>query len=116
MCTNIELNKVTSEVVDAALKVMSKDLYKVILYGSYARGDNTAESDIDIMILLDCSKEKMKEYRDLFLDESSRIGLEYDVLVAVVLREKEDFVDKISYYPFYQNVEREGVELYGRAA
>ena len=116
MCANIELKKVTSEVVEAALKVMAGDLYKVILYGSYARGDNTAESDIDIMILLDCPKEKMKEYRDLFLDESSRIGLEYDVLVAVLLRDKEDFADKISYYPFYQNVEREGVELYERAA
>lgn len=115
MCTNVELVNVTKAIVDAALKVMSKDLYKVILYGSCARGDNTVESDIDIMILLDCSKEKMKEYRDLFLDESSRIGLEYDVLVAVVLRDKEDFTDKISYYPFYQNVEREGVELYGRA-
>jgi predicted nucleotidyltransferase len=108
----VELKKVTSEVVEAALKVMSEDLYKVILYGSYARGDNTADSDIDIMVLVDCSTEKMKEYRALFLDETSRIGLEYDVLVAVVLREKEDFADKISYYPFYQNVKREGIVIY----
>ena len=97
-------------------KIYGTHLRQIILYGSYARGDYGPDSDLDIMILLDCPKEKMKEYRDLFIDESSRIGLEYDVLVAVVLREKGDFADKISYYPFYQNVEREGVELYGRAA
>lgn len=112
MCTRIELQKVTKEVLEAALKVMADDIYKVILYGSYARGDNTAESDIDIMILLDCPKEKMEEYRVLFIDESSRIGLKYDVLVSVLLRDKKDFADKISYYPFYQNIESEGVELY----
>ena len=112
MCAKVELNKVTREVVEAALEVMSDDLYKIILYGSYARGDNTVESDIDIMILLDCSKEKVQEYRGLFLDESSKIGLENDVMVSVLLRERADYIEKVSWYPFYKNIEREGVLLY----
>ena len=112
MCAKVELNKITNEVVGAALKVMSDDLYKIILYGSYARGDNTVESDIDILVLLDCSKEKLKEYREFFLGESSKIGLENDVMVSVLLREKMDYVEKVIWYSFYQNIEREGLVLY----
>ena len=33
---------------------------KKYLYGSYARGDYTSESDIDIMIVLRCDKDKVK--------------------------------------------------------
>ena len=32
--------------------LFGKDLSKVVVYGSYARGDYTQNSDIDIMILL----------------------------------------------------------------
>ena len=34
-------------------KILGKRLKKVILYGSYARGDYNNSSDIDIMILTD---------------------------------------------------------------
>ena len=36
-------------------KIYGLHLKSVILYGSYARGDYTPESDVDIMILVDMS-------------------------------------------------------------
>ena len=36
-------------------EIYGRELKAVILYGSYARGDYKADSDIDIMILLDLS-------------------------------------------------------------
>lgn len=36
-------------------KIYGEHLRMVILYGSYARGDFAADSDVDIMILLDLS-------------------------------------------------------------
>ena len=38
-------------------KIYGSHLKRVILYGSYARGDYTADSDVDIMMLVDLSKE-----------------------------------------------------------
>lgn len=116
MCMQLKLKQVTQEIVSSALKIMAQSVYKIILYGSYARGDNTAESDIDIMIILDCSKTDVKQYKKRLLEETSRIGLENDMLLSVLLRDRQEFADKQNMYPFYQNIMKEGIELYGRAA
>ena len=45
-------------------KIYGTHLKSVILYGSYARGDFTQESDVDIMVLVDLPADKMDEYSD----------------------------------------------------
>ena len=40
--------------------VSEEHIKKVILYGSYARGDFKTDSDIDIMILVDLDEKKFK--------------------------------------------------------
>ena len=47
-------------------------LNAVILYGSYARGDYTEDSDVDIMILVDMPEEEISRSRE------SLAGLTYD--------------------------------------
>ena len=42
-------------------KIYGSHLKTVILYGFYARGDYRADSDIDIMILLDLSDMDIKQ-------------------------------------------------------
>lgn len=56
-------------------KIYGTHLKSVILYGSYARGDYTSDSDIDIMLLVDLSPEEM----DAYSDELSELGYEYNV-------------------------------------
>ena len=113
MCTTQELQVITKSVVSSVIDLVSDKIYKIVLYGSYARGDFTPESDIDIMVILDCSKEEVLSYRKQIIRLASDIGLEHDIMLSIALRDKESFYANQAILPFYQNVEKEGVELYG---
>ena len=49
----IEMQNLISEYVRAVRKIYGHHLKQVILYGSYARGDYTKDSDVDLMLLVD---------------------------------------------------------------
>ena len=108
-----EINMITAEVVDEVLKILESDVYKIVLYGSYARGDFNLESDIDIMIILNCDREQVKVYRQQIRQLASRIGLKNDIEVSLLLRDRETYEQRKTVLPFYMNIEREGVDLYG---
>lgn len=111
---NAELiDVVTAKVVDQVIELVKEDICKMYLYGSCARGDYTTESDVDIMIILKCDKEKLKTYRKQISRLASRIGLENDIEVSLLLRDKESFESGQRILPFYQNVAREGITIYG---
>lgn len=112
MCTEKELLTITSDVVSKVSAILHGKIYKIILYGSYARGDFTVDSDIDIIVILNCSKEDVISYRKQISKIASRVGLENDILVSILLRDKESFNECKETLPFYQNILREGVPLY----
>ena len=62
--------------IKAVQKLLDKRLKKVILYGSYARGDFNKNSDIDIVILIDLSFEEIEDYRDKISDIAYDIELD----------------------------------------
>lgn len=93
-------------------KIYGKSLDAVILYGSYARGDYTEDSDIDIMILVDLSEEEVQKSRDRVSDYTYDFNMDHDLLIMPVVKEMAHFKYWRAVYPFYQNVEREGVNLY----
>ncbi len=77
------IKNILEEYVNGLLKMIGKNLKQVILYGSYARGEqdkNGEISDIDIMILVDLEEDKIKK-------------LEKKVTEARFFREKSDYVD-----------------------
>ena len=111
MCTQEVLNKIAQELKSEAL-LLFPNVHKIILYGSYARGDNTPESDIDIMIVIDDAEENIKKYRNQFSKTAALLGMKYDVLLSVLFRDKENFYKRAQYMPFYKNIVNEGVEWY----
>ena len=50
---------------------------EVILYGSVARGTQTKESDIDIMVLVDGNTEELRNYDEQLSDVSTDMALKY---------------------------------------
>ena len=106
------IQKVTREVVSKAIEVFGEKIYRIILYGSYARGDFTPESDIDVMILIDCKHEELPKYRRAVSKIASDISLHDDVEVSLLLEDRFTYEKWLDTLVFYQNVYNEGIVLY----
>ena len=105
------LNQYLSEVK----KIYGAHLKRVILYGSYARGDYTADSDIDIMLLVDLLPEDMDAYSDALSELGYEYNVENDIWMMPVVKNIQHFRQWVAAYPFYTNVLKEGVVLYKAA-
>ena len=95
--------------------IYNQELERVILYGSYARGDFSDDSDIDIMILLHLSDLEIKQYRHQLSELTYDFNMNYQLDIKPIAKNQDDFMKLVDVYPFYANVKREGVELYGVA-
>lgn len=95
--------------------IYGRYLQSVILYGSYARGDFTKESDVDIMILLNLTEEEIKEYRHQLSEYTYDFYMTYDLDIKPIAKSEEHFMKWVDNYPFYANVNREGVKLFEAA-
>ncbi|MCM1125823.1 MAG: hypothetical protein NC429_05070 [Lachnospiraceae bacterium] len=65
------------------------------------------------MIIMNCNKEKVCSYRKQISRVASRIGLENDIEVSLLLRDRDTFEQGEDVLPFYKNIQREGIALYG---
>lgn len=106
-----DVNKEIQEFIKQIQKLLGMRLKKVILYGSYARGDYNQQSDVDIMILTDLSFEEIEEYRDKISDIAYDIELNTGIILSPVIKNIEKYNERIHFVPFYKNVEKEGVVL-----
>ena len=111
-----KIKDILSEYVEGLIKIIGKDLKKVILYGSYARGEqdkNGEISDIDIMILVSLDDNGIKEIEEKVLDYSYDMDLEYNILLSPIIENIENYKNRKRYMSFYKNIESEGVLLNG---
>jgi len=107
---NIDIVK--RDVVKKGVEELGDIVFKIILFGSYARGDFEDDSDVDIMVLLNCARKDLPIYRKRLSIVSSDISLDNDVTVSMMVNDKDTFYGKMDILPFYQNVQRDGVVLY----
>ena len=106
-----KLDAILKEVVINTTKIFGDKLVSVILYGSYARGDYSTDSDIDIALLVDMDRMSLKKYEDLLVSQMTYFMLEHDVLISfndIPAKEFEEYKDVL---PYYRNIVEEGVRL-----
>lgn len=111
MCTRLQLDTITSQIIQAMQNRLGEKLDGIWLYGSYARGDFDSESDIDIMVLADVSADEANRIDRDTVSLTSRLGLEHDILISLCVKDCETFYKWKDVVPFYQNVLRDGVKL-----
>jgi predicted nucleotidyltransferase len=111
--TDPRINDVIREVLQASKDTLGDRLEKVILFGSYARGDYDAESDIDFCILANVPRNEATKWRRDINKCMPGIDLEYDMLVSLHVINSSMFYNHVDVLPFYRTVLQEGVELSG---
>ena len=94
-------------------KILGKNLKQVILYGSYARGDYTEDSDIDIMVLTTLTDKEIEQIETEIYDLAFDFLMDYGVDINVVIKNEKQFNYWLGALPFYNNVQKEGVALSG---
>ncbi len=105
--------KILKELVDGILAIFDTQVIRIVLYGSYARGTNTPESDVDVALLLNGSlnRETENKISDLVVD----LNLKYDKVFSVIDIDYAVFQKWENVTPFYRNVNKEGIVLWKAA-
>ncbi len=104
----MEIKEILKQFREEIKKLYGKKLKDTILYGSWARGGATEDSDIDVLIVLEGKVMPGKEI-DRIIDVITEINLKYGVLISVYPVSEEDFPTVNS--PLLINARREGVSV-----
>lgn len=93
----------------AVRKSLGDQLVALKLFRSKARGDDTPESDIDILVEVEKATAAVE---DAVLDIAFDVNLAHDVYISPRMIERAVFEDPVwSATPFIRSLEREGVRL-----
>jgi len=100
---------IISDYKNAITNLYGDRLYKIILYGSYARGDYNEESDIDFMVVL--NDDDIRPFKEI--DSITHVIydyiLQYGVDISSVPTTKNKYLNSALH--FYEEVRREGIEI-----
>ena len=68
--------------------------------------------EVDIIALVTIDEEQLRLVRRKLNIICSRIGLKYDLLISLVVKNERKFYRDISILLFYQNIMKDGVVVY----
>lgn len=111
MCTKSELNCILKELAKVYRTVYGDQIVRIILYGSYARGDYDRDSDIDVVALVRGNRETLQEQLRQVWDISSDLELEFGTVLSPTVIPYEEFEQYRNDLPYYSNIAKEGVEI-----
>lgn len=105
---NDTLKVILAELRQALAALYSARLVDVVLFGSQARGEAVAGSDIDVLIVL---KDQVSQFEEVARTSefTAALCLKYDVLISRMFVSEKDH--QHSQMPFMLNVRREGVHV-----
>ena len=90
---------------------INTDLIKAVIYGSYARGEETSESDVDIALFLDKTDNSI---RDIIVRCAAKYELITDKVLTVIDIDNSTYEKMKDVSPFYININKEGIVLWNK--
>ena len=94
-------------------KLFGQHVSKIIVYGSYARGDYQKNSDVDVMILVDLTEEEIKKRENDVYDIAFEIEMSTGIDISPVVKNETQYEYWVDVLTYYRNVQEEGVVVSG---
>ncbi|GAB6283708.1 MAG: nucleotidyltransferase domain-containing protein [Ignavibacterium sp.] len=108
---NAKLNRLLPEIEKCIRDSFGEKVKKIILFGSYARGDFDEESDVDILVIV--NDENLNYYKKKRTEIISDYLNKEEIFLSIII-EKSSLVERYKNdSPFLINVNKEGKVLYG---
>ena len=111
MCSLIQLEQIKRDIVDEYRRIYGDAIVRIVLYGSYARGEETTESDVDITAIVRGERMELQKKLPSLWDASAQIGLENDAVVSPTVIPYDEFEKYKESLPYYMNIEKEGLAI-----
>jgi len=95
-------------VINEVIHSVINQPFEVTIYGSVARGEETRESDLDLLVLIDAPVDFV--LKETIINAVYPIELHRDVVISLFIESK--FVWETKYATLsmlYQNIQREGI-------
>lgn len=107
MNKKISVKPVLEKFKREAKRLNGDNLKKIVLFGSYARGEAKKGSDIDMILIF--QREPSAEIKNRIREISNSLSLQYDVVIAEFLITQSEFQRYKT--PFLLSVKKEGIAL-----
>lgn len=104
-----ELTNLSQDVKRVLTELYGDRLDRVMLFGSYARGDFHEESDVDYLVVLNDEEVKLGSEIWFMGDAIGDLVLRYDMTVSVKPTSLKKYLHSELF--LYQNVRREGIHV-----
>lgn len=111
VCSPNQLESINRQMVECYRNAFGRNLQRVILFGSYARGDYDQESDIDYTAIVHGDRRSLQSKMNQVWDLSAEIGLENDVVISPTVIPAEEFEKYRFALPYYRNIDKEGIPV-----
>ena len=109
--SRMEVETIIAKLCGEVTRIFPQDKIDAILFGSYSRGDAEFGSDIDVLLLVDSSREAIAEKNWQIGEIASVLFMDYGVMVSPIVENRKYYQDRIDLLPFFGNIDREGVKL-----
>ena len=111
MCSRAKADQIIHQMSQSVRTLFPDSSLEVILYGSYARHEETDESDIDVMYLVDVPRSIIAERNWQLGEAAANLLMEHGVMISPIVENREYFMEKSDALPFFRNIQQEGVRV-----
>lgn len=111
MCSQLEVRTIIAQLRKRLENVFPQEQFDIILFGSYARNDADDGSDIDVMFLVNSSRQTIQEKHWQIGEAAAEVLMDFGIVVSPIVENRAYYHANADLLPFFRNVQREGVQI-----